>query len=116
MKTAVPGFSGPPADPIPFQVADPGKLRQALEDAGLEEVTVDTVTFGMKLPSARNLWDLILNSNPIGEVLVAGLTEDQRAQVQRTLEDMLSKRQDPNGRVVLNADINVGLGTKGGNR
>lgn len=116
VRAAVPGFAGPPADPppLPFQLADPQTLRQVLDEAGLAEVRVETVTFGMELPSPADLWDLVLNSNPVGPALVAGLSEGQQRQVKRVLEDTVSERSDPNGRAVLYADFNVGTGTKGG--
>ena len=115
MKATVPGFTGPPTDPppLPFQVADPERLHQAFAEAGLTAITVDTVEFGMELPSPTHLWGLVLNSNPMGAAMVAGLTEEQRAEVRRVLEGMASERSDRDGRVVLHADVNVGIGTKG---
>jgi hypothetical protein len=116
LKATVPGFTGPPTDPPPvqFQVADPDKLRQALCDARLTDITVDTVTFGMEFESTAQLWGLLMSSNPLGPQLVANLTDEQRAAVKQALERMLGERASGQGakRAVLNLETNIGIGTK----
>jgi ubiquinone/menaquinone biosynthesis C-methylase UbiE len=115
LKATVPGFTGPPTDPPPvqFQVADPEKFRQALSDAGLTDITVDTVSFGMEFESTAQLWGLLMSSNPMGPQLVANLTDEQRAAVKQRLERMLSERASGQGAqcATLNMEANIGLGT-----
>lgn len=67
MHAVGPDFEGLPLDPtpLPFQVSDPRKLRQRLQKAGLEEIHVETVTEGLEFDSGHQLWDWVMNSNPI---------------------------------------------------
>jgi ubiquinone/menaquinone biosynthesis C-methylase UbiE len=114
MQATVPGFTGPPMDPppLPFQVADPEKLRKELADAGLTDVRVETTTWQMQFQSARHFWDMVTNSNPIGAMLVADLTEEQRAEVQKVLDGMLRERSGGGPDAVLNTEVNIGIGMK----
>lgn len=114
LKATVPGFTGPPTDPPPpqFQVADPSTFRERLAEAGLEDITVETVTFGLEFRSSADLWGFLMSSNPMGRVLVANVTEDQRTEVREVLAGMLRERSGSKGKAVLNLDINIGLGTK----
>ena len=114
MQAAVPGFTGPPMDPppLPFQVADPEKLHQELADAGLIDVRVETTTWRTQFRSATHMWEMVTNSNPIGAMLVANLTEEQRAEVQQVLDGMLRERSGGGPDAVLNTEVNIGIGTK----
>ncbi len=114
MQAAIPGFSGLPTDgpPLPFQAADPEKLGHELASAGLEDVHVETTTWKMNFHSAAHLWDVLTSSNPIGAMLVADLTQEQRDAVRQNLEDMLRERAGGNGPALLTNPINVGFGTK----
>ncbi len=114
MQAAVPGFTGPPMDPppLPFQVADPEKLRQEMAEAGLKDIRVETTTWQMQFQSVRHFWDMVTYSNPIGAMLVADLTEEQRAEVQQVLDGMLRERSEGGPDAVLNTEVNIGIGTK----
>lgn len=112
IKTAIPGFTGPQMEPppLPFQVADPEKLRQELAEAGLKQIHLEAFTWSMEFQSARHMWDMVTSSNPIGAGMVAKLTEDQRIEVRSVLDAMLRERSGD--RAVLNTEINIGVGTK----
>jgi SAM-dependent methyltransferase len=114
MQAVVPGFMGPPMDPPPlqFQVADPSKLRQEMISAGLDDVQVETATWGVEFRSGTHLWDLVTNSNPMGPALVGTLTEAQQTDVKKVLDGMLGERSDGDAAAVLNAEINIGIGAK----
>jgi ubiquinone/menaquinone biosynthesis C-methylase UbiE len=114
MQAAVPGFNGLPSNgpPLPFQVADPEKLRQELTDAGLKDVEIETATWKMEFQSAAHLWGMMTNSNPIGAMLVANLTEEQQAAVRQILDGMLRERAAGNGAAVLTSPVNIAVGTK----
>ncbi|WP_448628641.1 class I SAM-dependent methyltransferase [Geodermatophilus sp. URMC 64] len=115
LRAVAPDFEGLPDDPPPleFQVADPDVLRQRLVDAGLGDVTVDTThEERLELRSGQQLWDWMLNSNPITGMIVGDLTAEQQAAVRRTLDGMLRERRDDQGAVVLTARLNIGVGTK----
>ena len=112
-QAAVPGFAPLPADPPPppFQVADPVVFRERLAGAGLAGVSVETVTWQMRINSATHLWNLFTSSNPIGARLVGGLTPQQRTDVGQVLDGMLRERSGGGPGAVLHADINIGTGT-----
>lgn len=114
MQAAVPGFKGLPTDPPPpeFQVADPEKLRREMADAGLKDVRVEMVNYRMEALSARQFWNGVTNSNPMGAVMVANLTEAQRAAVLQALEALLLERSGGSGPAVLNNAVNIAVGTK----
>jgi len=114
LKATVPGFAGPPTGPPPpqFQVADPAVFRERLVDAGLTDISMETVTFGLQIPSATHLWGLLMNSNPMGRILVAGLTEQQREEVREVLAGMLRELSNGDRGAVLTIEVNIGLGTK----
>lgn len=114
MRACVPGFTGPPMDPppLPFQLADPKRLRQELSDAGLADVRVETSTWQMEFRSAAHLWDVVTNSNPIGQAMVGNLTEEQRTDVKKVLDGMLGERSGGGPTAVLATEVNVGIGVK----
>lgn len=108
IQTVVPGFDGPPMDPLPlpFQLHDPERLRQELAGAGLEDVEVETITEATEFRSGEHLWDWVIHSNPIaGEILAElGLSEEQTAVVRDAVIRV--------GAGVLTAPINIGIGTR----
>jgi len=112
-RQVVPDFRGLPTDPppLPFQVADPSKLRQELVKAGATDVTVDTSTETLEFASAAHLWSWLPSSNPIGASLIASLSEEQSDSVQHVLDDMLRERSGGSGPAHLTNPINIAVGT-----
>ncbi|MGH9794189.1 MAG: class I SAM-dependent methyltransferase, partial [Candidatus Acidiferrales bacterium] len=113
VKSVVPDFAGLPMDPppLPFQIADPEKLRQELVNAGLKDVRVERLTEEMKFRSGKELWNWLMNSNPIPVMLVADLAENQKAAVERALDGLVRERTRA-GAATLSHPINIGIGTK----
>jgi ubiquinone/menaquinone biosynthesis C-methylase UbiE len=114
IQAVVPGFTGPPLDPppLPFQVADAAKLGYALANAGLKDIQVETVTQRMEFQSGREMWNWVVNSNPIGAMLVADLTGEQERAVQLALDGMLRGRAKGTGPAILTDPNHIGIGTK----
>ncbi|MBW3601184.1 MAG: methyltransferase domain-containing protein [Actinobacteria bacterium] len=114
LHAAVPGFTGLPLDPppLPFQVADPDRLRREMVDAGLTDVGVETTTWRMEFRSAAHFWDMATSSNPIGAGLVADLTQEQITVAQQVIARRLRERSGPGSVAVLDAGVNIGIGTK----
>jgi len=115
VQAVVPEFEGPAEDEpmLEFQVADPDVLRQRLIDAGLKDVTVDTShRERITVRTGQQLWDWCIGGNPIPGMLVAGLTDGQRAGIVRALDAMIRERSGGDGPTVLTALLNIGVGTK----
>src|SRR6185295_2099579 len=92
LRIVNPDFEGLPASPPPleFQVSDPEVMRQRLMAVGLRQVTVDTThQEKIELRSARQLWDWCLGGNPIPGMLVAELTDAQKASVRARIDEMI---------------------------
>jgi ubiquinone/menaquinone biosynthesis C-methylase UbiE len=114
LGAVVPDFSGPPADPppLPFQLADPEVLERRLVEAGLQDVRVEVATVTFEVQSGKHLWDCLMNGNPISATMTIGLTDAQKAEVQRVLDGMVRERSSGGPGTVLNVEVNVGIGTK----
>ena len=114
LKAVTPDFPGLPDDPPPleFQVADREVLRQRLANAGLRDVRVERTAERPAFASGQEMWDWVYYGNPISDVIVAELSEDQRAQLREVLDGMLRERARGARRAVLTNAVNIGVGTK----
>lgn len=115
VQAVVPDFEGPAEDEplLEFQVADAEVLRQRLTDAGLTDVIVDTSNQErIEMRTGRQLWDWCLGGNPIPGMLVADLTDEQRAASIQVLDGIVRERSGGHGNAVLTAPLNIGVGTK----
>ena len=114
LTAVAPEFPGLPEDPPPFefQVADPEVLRQRLVDAGLKDVRVERTAERPAFGSGQQMWDWVLNGNPIVGVLVGELGEEQRERLRQVLDGMLRERAGSNGQAVLSNAVNIGIGTR----
>lgn len=116
VQSVRPDFNGPPPDPppLPFQLADPEKLRTKFVEAGLKNVTVETIIESTEFANGREVWDWIIWSNPIVEMVLGGLklTDDERGMVQQTLDKICRERSGSSSCVKLSNPVNIGVGTK----
>jgi len=117
VQSVRPAFSGPPMDPPPleFQLADPGRLHRELAAAGLKDVKVETITETTEHKTGKDLWEWLVWSNPIVEMVLGGmlnLTNDERGVVQQTLERMVRERAGGSDAAKLTNPVNIGIGTK----
>jgi ubiquinone/menaquinone biosynthesis C-methylase UbiE len=115
VQAVVPEFEGPAEDEpmLEFQVADPEVLRQRLVDAGLRDVIVDTTNQErIRVRTGQELWDWTLGSNPIPNMLLADLTDQQRDDIKHVLDGMVRERSGTSDTAVLTAPLNIGVGTK----
>ena len=114
LQAVNPRFTGVPMDPPPleFQVSDPVVLRERLIAAGLTDVVVDTVNERVELRSGQEMWDWVLNGNPIPGMLIADLSSQQRTDMRAVLDGMLRERAGGGGTAVLTNPVHIGVGTK----
>jgi hypothetical protein len=58
------------------------------------------------------MWDWVYYGNPISDVILSAVNEDQRARLREVLDGMLRERAGADGRALLTNPVNVGVGTK----
>ena len=114
LQAVAPEFPGLPDDPPPleFQVSDPAVLHRRLTDAGLRHVRVERTVERPAFRSGQEMWDWVLYGNPIPGMLVADLSNAQRARLLQMLDRIVRERADGTGRAHLANAINIGIGTK----
>jgi ubiquinone/menaquinone biosynthesis C-methylase UbiE len=114
LKAVNPEFPGIPDDPPPleFQVSDPDVLRDRLTAAGLKDVRVERTAERPSFTSGQEMWDWVMYGNPIPGMLVADLTESQRATLRQVLDGMVRERAGSDGKAVLTNGVHIGIGTK----
>lgn len=116
IQTVRPEFDGPPMDPppLPFQLQDAEKLRAEFAAAGLKNIKVETITETTEFQTGKDLWEWLVWSNPIVDMVLASLTltNDEGVVIQQALEKMVRERANGHDRAMLTNPINIGIGTK----
>jgi ubiquinone/menaquinone biosynthesis C-methylase UbiE len=116
IRAVRPGFTGPPTDPppLPFQLQNSETLRLEMTRAGLKDVKVETTTETLTFQTGQELWDWLVSSNPVAEMVLGGLnlTSDERGAIRDELDRMVRERAGRKGSAVLTNPINIGIGTK----
>jgi ubiquinone/menaquinone biosynthesis C-methylase UbiE len=117
VQSVRPDFNGPPMDPPPleFQLADPDRLHKEISAAGLKDMKVATITETTEHKTGKDLWEWLVWSNPIVEMVLGGmlnLTNDERGVVQQTLDKMVRERAGDSDAAKLTNPVNIGVGTK----
>jgi ubiquinone/menaquinone biosynthesis C-methylase UbiE len=114
MKAVASEFPGLPDDPPPleFQVADPEVLRRRLTDTGLKDVRVEQTAERPAFTSGQEMWDWLYYGNPIADMVVGDLTDQQRDTMRQVLGGMLRERAAGDGRAVLENVVHIGIGTR----
>jgi hypothetical protein len=89
-------------------------LRQRLVNARSTNAIIDTSNQErITMRTGQQLWDWCLGGNPIPGMLVADLTDEQRADSIQVLDRMVRERSGGNGPAVLTTPLNIGVGTWG---
>lgn len=117
VQSVRPDFNGPPPDdpPLEFQVADPAKLKSEMSNAGLKNVTVETITESTEFKSSKEMYDWIYWSNPIVDMIMSGMlgiSDAEKVTVQQALDKIFKERAGSTGSTKLSNPINIGIGTK----
>ncbi|MCT7378047.1 class I SAM-dependent methyltransferase [Chelativorans salis] len=116
IRSVRPDFTGPPMDPppLPFQLQSPERLRKELTSAGLKDIRVETITETTEFETGEALWEWLIWSNPIVEMVLGSLdlTSDEREVIQHALDEMVQERASGTSTARLTNPINIGIGTK----
>jgi SAM-dependent methyltransferase len=116
IRSVRPDFTGPPMDPppLPFQLQDPDRLRNEFATTGLKDIKVETITETTEFRTGKDLWEWLVWSNPIVEMVLGSLdlADDERGVIQQALDRMVRDRAGVGGAAKLTNPINIGIGTK----
>jgi SAM-dependent methyltransferase len=116
IQSVRPDFHGPPLDPppLPFQLQDPERLRKEFAIAGLKDIKVQTIAEITEFRTGKELWDWLVWSNPIVEIVLGSLnlSKEERGMIEQALEKMVRKRAGDSSAAKLTNPINIGVGTK----
>jgi SAM-dependent methyltransferase len=116
IRSIRPDFAGPPMDPppLPFQLQDPERVRREFAAAGLKDIKVEAITESLEFETANALWDWLVWSNPICEMVLGSLnlSEDERDAIRHALEEPVRERAGGRSAAKLTNPINIGVGTK----
>lgn len=104
-----------PGQPGPFSLGGPGVLAEALTTAGFVDVEVSAVPSPVLLPSAADCVRFQQESFGALHQMMASLTEDQRQDTWREVEEALTQFEGPDG-FAGPCEMLVGAGTAGPDR
>jgi SAM-dependent methyltransferase len=96
----------PPGPPF-FRFADPAQFTGVLAAAGLVEVDVETVAFGLRLASPEALWDGILGSTVRFRALLLGQPEPVLARVRAEYGRLVLPYVDARGAVEIPVSVRI---------
>lgn len=99
-----------PGQPGPFSLGGPGVLAETLTTAGFADVEVSTVPSPVLLPSAKECVRFQKESFGALHQMMAGLTDDEREDTWREVEDALAQFEGPDG-FVGPCEMLIGAGT-----
>ena len=116
IQSVRPNFTGPPMDPppLPFQLQDPERLRSELAAAGLKDIQVVTITEATGFRIGKKLWDWIVYSNPIVDMVLGELDlgNDEKDAALQAMEQLVRERAGGSNSAALSNPINIGIGIK----
>jgi SAM-dependent methyltransferase len=93
---ATPPADVPPGPPL-FQFADDAEFAGLLEDAGLDRVTVDAIGFTLRIDSADELWEGLVDGTVRVGPLVGAQTSDVQGAIRERFEELLADYRVPDG-------------------
>jgi ubiquinone/menaquinone biosynthesis C-methylase UbiE len=86
-----------PGEPGPFALADPGRVRDLLQDAGFGEVVVDAVDFAFMAPDADAWWAQQLDCSPTLSEAVRDLSPADHYKLRDAVDAFLEDFTQPDG-------------------
>jgi SAM-dependent methyltransferase len=104
--------AGVPAGPPPFRFSDDAELRALLTIAGLEDVTVRTLTWSHGIPSADAWWNGGLGSLVQVSAGVRAQPSDVQRRIRAAFDRLAQRHRAPDGRFVVPVSAKVAAGRK----
>ena len=107
---ALPPADVPPGPPI-FRFADDGEFTRLLADAGLADVAVETVEFPLRLTSADELWDGLVDGTVRVRPLIVGQSPEMQRAIRVHFDELLEEYRTEDGFAVP-VSVKVAAGRK----
>jgi SAM-dependent methyltransferase len=90
--------AGPRAGPDPFRFADDAELRALLDNAGLEDIAVETVAVRHRVPGdAMKLWEGLLGGSVRSAAAVEALSPAARERARAVFAELVEPYRVPGG-------------------
>jgi SAM-dependent methyltransferase len=99
-EVGVVGVAGVPVGPPPFRFSDDAELRALLTIAGLEHVTVRTLTWTHRVPSADAWWEGGLHSLVRASASVLAQPPDVQRRIRAAFDRLIERHRGDDGFVV----------------
>ena len=93
---AQPPADVPPGPPL-FRFAEDIEFTRLLATAGLADVSVETIDFTLRLETADELWDGLVEGTVRVRPLVAAQTEETQRAIRERFEELLEEHRDGEG-------------------
>jgi SAM-dependent methyltransferase len=103
------GIGGPAGGPGPFALADRGRLRELLQEAGFDVLAIEAVALTRRHASFAEFWDTQLDMSPSYHDAVLSLPAEQIEQLRASLERRLAPYTGAGGTVELPGSSLVAL-------
>ncbi len=103
------GLGGPAGGPGPFALADRARLRELLEEAGFDVLSLDAVALTRRHESFGEFWDAQLDMSPSYHDAVLSLPAEQIEELRSSLERRLAPYTAEDGAVELPGSSLVAL-------
>lgn len=100
----------PPGPPF-FRFADDVGLVRLISDVGLDDATVETIDFPLRIESASDLWDGLVEGTVRVSSLVQAQTDDVQRSIRARFEELLEAHREGEGFEVPVA-VKLGSGRK----
>ena len=107
---AAPPADIPPGPPI-FRFADDVEFERLLSNSGLEHAVVQTIDFSLRVQSAAELWDGLVEGTVRVRPLVVAQSEETQQAIRARFEELLEEYRDGDGFEVPVA-VKLGSGRK----
>lgn len=102
---------GVPAGPNFFRFADDAEFTALLEEAGLADVDVRTVTFDLHLEDADELWDGLIEGSVRVRPMILGQPDELQREIRRRYDELLEANRVEDGFDVP-VSVKLAVGTK----
>jgi SAM-dependent methyltransferase len=107
---AAPPAAIPPGPPL-FRFADDVEFVRLLSDAGLADAAVETIDFPLRIQSADELWNGLVEGTVRVRPLVVAQTDETQRAIRARFEELLAEHRDGDGFEVPVA-VKLGSGRK----